>query len=230
MRMLDDLGTVLCLVTHRRRLAARLRRSDREACAALLDQVEGAVRGGVDLVQIREADLQGAELAQLARECRARLANASARLVINDRLDVAIAANAHGVHLRADGVPPQSARAVAPPRFLVGRSVHTREEAAAVRGADYLVAGTVFDTVSKDGTRLGLEGLAGVVRAAGSRPVLAIGGITPDRIPDIKRAGARGVAVIGALLPAGPTTEVIAEVQNLARALRFAFDTPQGVP
>jgi thiamine-phosphate diphosphorylase len=120
-------------------------------------------------------------------------------VVVNDRLDVALASGADGVHLRGDSIPPGSARSIAPPGFLIGRSVHHVEEARAVApDVDYLVAGTVFPTSSKAGRTewLGVEGLGRICRSV-SVPVLAIGGMTPDRLADVATSGAAGVAAIG---------------------------------
>ena len=121
------------------------------------------------------------------------------RVIVNDRLDVALAADADGVHLRADSLPPSAARSIAPAGFLIGRSVHRLDEAVRVAlDVDYLIAGTVFPTPSKpDGAPLlGVGGLASIA-AAVRVPVLAIGGISIDRIGAVAEAGAAGVAAVG---------------------------------
>jgi len=102
------------------------------------------------------------------------------------------------VHLRGDSVSVAAARRLLPPPFLVGRSVHTVQEASAASDADYLIAGTVFPSAAKPGAAelLGLDGLRAIVSAS-AVPVLAIGGITPDRIADVLAAGAAGIAAIG---------------------------------
>jgi len=119
--------------------------------------------------------------------------------MVNDRLDVALACGADGVHLRGDSIPAVRARSIAPPGFLIGRSVRDAGEAvAAAPHVNYLIAGTVFPTPSKPGLAgwLGVDGLAGICRAVGA-PVLAIGGVSLDRLPEVAGSGAAGVAAIG---------------------------------
>src|SRR5215218_1835658 len=148
----------ICLVTDRRRVSPPGNRG-------LLRVIEHAARAGVDLIQLREPSLDDGELFDVAGAALAAISSTAARLVVNERLDVALAARAHGVHLRADSAPADRVRAVAPPGFLIGRSVHNVEEAvgAARSGVDYLVAGTVYATPSKPpGPLLGLDGLASI--------------------------------------------------------------------
>jgi thiamine-phosphate diphosphorylase len=118
---------------------------------------------------------------------------------VNGRFDVAIAAGAHGVHLRSDSFPASRVRACAPPGFLIGRSVHSVSDAVTAAAGDavnYLIFGTVFDSSSKpDRVAAGLDELSAVARAT-AIPVLAIGGMTFDRIADVLRAGAAGAAGI----------------------------------
>jgi thiamine-phosphate pyrophosphorylase len=176
----------LCLVTDRR-------------VRPVLEQCREAIQAGVDLIQVRERDLDGGPLAALVAELVRLTRGTATRVVVNDRLDVALACGADGVHLRGDSIPPEAARAIAPAGFLIGRSVHHEQEAkTAAAGADYLVAGTVFPTSSKAGLTewLGVEGLARICRAV-PVPVLAIGGVTVDRLPGIAAAGAAGIAAIG---------------------------------
>lgn len=120
-------------------------------------------------------------------------------MVVNDRLDVALAAGAHGVHLRADSFAAPQARGCAPSPFLIGRSVHSVAEAAdasAAGGLDYLVFGTVFPTPSKPGLpAAGVAGLAAVA-AATTLPVLAVGGVTERQAGQVMSAGAAGIAAI----------------------------------
>lgn len=179
---------------------------------------ERAVEAGVDVIQLRERDLDGGALTALASEMVARAMGTHTRIVVNDRLDVAIAAGAHGVHLRADSLPATAARSIAPPGFLIGQSVHSVEEAhLAEHDVDYVIAGTVWATDSKSlgSTLLGVEGLASVVQAA-RVPVLAIGGVTLDRIPELARAGAAGCAAIG-LFVDEPLNKLVCEAR-----VRFA--------
>ena len=189
-----------CLVTDRRRLSPEARSFEAER-RALVEQSRRAIAAGVDLIQVRERDLDAAELAALVAELVSVTAGSATRVVVNDRIDVALASDAAGVHLRGDSVPIEAARRLLPPPRLVGRSIHTVEEARAAAGADYLIAGTVFPSASKTGNAcsvelLGLDGLRAIVKAS-AVPVLAIGGITPDRIADVLSAGVAGIAAIG---------------------------------
>jgi thiamine-phosphate pyrophosphorylase len=181
---------IVCLVTDRRRFANPTR--------DLLDQIRRAVDAGIDLVQVRERDLEAAPLADLVGELVTTTRGSETRVVVNDRLDVAIATGSDGVHLRHDSVAVADARRLAPGPFLVGRSVHDLVETRAAAGADYLIAGTVFETTSKPGlvSLLGTEGLRRIV-AASTAPVLGIGGITLDRLDAVAATGAAGIAAIG---------------------------------
>lgn len=186
------MGPVICLVTHQTRGDA--------AEARLLRRVAVAARAGVHLVQIRDRDLDGGALARRAARCVEAVRATSTRIIVNDRLDVALAAGAHGVHLRGDSMAAARVRTIAPPGFLVGRSVHTPQEAgrvAAAGGLDYLIFGTVFATQSKP--EADIAGLA-LLAAAVDRtplPVLAIGGISLQNARDVARTGAAGFAAIG---------------------------------
>ena len=191
---------MLCLVTDRRRLcpAGALDAARR----SVVEQVRCAVEARIDLVQIRERDLAASVLFGLVSDVVQLTRGTTTRVVVNDRLDVALAAGADGVHLRADSLPPSAARSMAPAGFLVGRSVHHIDEAVGVAPAvDYLIAGMVFRSRSKPGADalLGVDGLAAIVRAV-SVPVLAIGGMSIERIGQIAEAGAAGVAAIGLFL------------------------------
>jgi len=187
----------ICLVSDRRRLVpADVPPGAWRRC--LVAQARHACSAGVDLIQIRERDLDAAELARLVGDVLAVTRGTPTRVVVNDRLDVALACGAHGVHLRADSIPVEAARRLAPAGFLIGSSVHGVDEAKRAAGADYLIAGTVFTTASKPAGRplLGADGLRSIASAS-DVPVLAIGGITEDRIDEIAAAGAMGFAAIG---------------------------------
>ncbi len=218
---------VLTLVTDGARLARGRPPGERAAC--LLAQTRSAIAAGVDLVQLREPDLEAGELCAVTRTAVAAAVGSATRIVVNDRLDVAIAAGAAGVHLRADSLPPRAARALAPPGFLIGRSVHGIDEARAVEAdVDYLIAGTVFRTRSKPGAPLlGPEGLAAIAASVGV-PVLAIGGITVDRVAAVAGAGAAGLAAIGLFMSgrggrAGPIGA--SALNEVCTAVRMRFDT-----
>lgn len=210
----------VCLVTDRRRLSplARTAADELRALEAFLDR---AIDAGVDAVQIRERDLEARDLAALAVRVAAR-ARGRALVLVNDRADVAIAAGIDGVHLRADGAPTGDVKRLGPHGWIVGRSVHGAEEAGGEIEADYVLFGTVFESGSKAAGAL-LAGLEGLRAAAGAShsPVVAIGGITPERATQAVAAGARGVAAIGVFLPPGLAPGAMG-VLEAARALRAA--------
>jgi thiamine-phosphate pyrophosphorylase len=171
----------------------------------LVAVVEAALGGGVRWVQLREPDLPGRDLLALARELRALTARFGARLLVNDRIDVALASDADGVHLPANSFTVADARALVGPGRLIGVSTHRPDEVrvAAAAGADFAVFGPVYDTPSKAAYRApqGLAALADAARAA-AIPLLAIGGVTAARVPELRAHGAAGVAVIRAILAA----------------------------
>jgi thiamine-phosphate diphosphorylase len=222
---------LLCLVTDRRRLAARLGCDEVSALEWLVIQARAAAHAGVDFVQIREGDLPAATLVALSRRVRAALEGTAARVLVNDRVDVAIAAGAHGVHLKASSIAPGLARELLPAGATIGVSVHGADAAARAGRVDYLVAGAVFATASKPAgwPTLGLAGLVAVVEAAAGVPVLAIGGVEASSARSLRQAGARGMAGIEAFLPAAPPDRVEASVHETVSALRFAFDSPEHV-
>lgn len=219
---------MICLVTDRRRLCADASVAAQRGCLAA--QVRHAVDAGVDLVQIRETDLEAGSLASLVAECVAIAKGSPTRIIVNDRIDVALTSGAHGVHLRGDSVPVHAARQIAPVGFLIGRSVHRVEEAVAAGEADYLIAGTVFPSASKraEAPLLGIDGLAAVAHAV-DRPVLAIGGITDDRIDAVALAGAAGIAAIGLFIATGgsPTAGSCRAmpIRGIVDRARSRFDT-----
>ena len=202
------------MITDRRRL-----RSDADL---LVRRVGEAAAAGVDLVQVRERDLDARELSRLVTRCLEAARGTRTRVLVNDRLDVALSTGAHGVHLRSDSMAAARARSLAPVGFLIGRSVHAVNEAvrvAADGGVDYLLFGAVFATSSKPGhTPAGVRMLA-VVAAATSVPVLAVGGITAETMTLLAGSGSAGFAAIGWFAHGG---EAVAR-QGLAAAAR-AFE------
>ncbi len=188
----------------------------------MVDLAGDAARAEVDIVQVRERDLETDVLASLVCAVIDATRGSRTRVVVNDRLDVAIGCGAAGVHLRSDSVTPTAARSIAPPGFIIGQSVHRLDEAVeAAPHADYLIAGTVFATPSKasSGGLLGTEGLAAIARAV-HIPVLAIGGVTLATARDVASCGVAGIAGIGLFLPQAMTmTQVVARV-------RAAFERP----
>lgn len=165
----------------------------------LLDAIVEAAQAGVDLVQIREPALSDRALLTLVGRAVDATRDTRCRILVNDRFDIALRANAHGVHLRSDSFPATRIRAAAPEGFLIGRSMHDAAEArAAAHGCDYLIFGTVFPSASKPAGHRS-SGLAALRAACGAVqiPVLAIGGISTENVSDVAAAGASGVAAIG---------------------------------
>jgi thiamine-phosphate pyrophosphorylase len=193
-------------VTDRRRTAGR----------PLADVAALALEGGVAMIQVRERDLDGAPLLALVGAIRERAAG-RAPVLVNDRLDVALAARAEGVHLPAAGLEVPAVRRQAGRSFLIGRSVHSLAEARAAGedGADFVVFGPVFETASKRayGPPQGVEALRRVAQEA-RLPVWAIGGITPGTGRLLRGLPLAGVAVIGA----------IAEASDPAAAVRALLE------
>jgi thiamine-phosphate pyrophosphorylase len=220
---------ILCLITDRRRLSARLGCDLGVVDEALLAQVGAAAAAGVDLVKIREGELPAAALAELTRRVVARLRDTATRVLVNDRADVALACHAHGVHLKATSVTPRQARQLAPPGWLIGASVHGVDLGRAP-GADYLIAGTLRPTPSKPAGAplLGIDELHRMAQAAHPIPVLGIGGLTADDVPALTRAGAAGLAGIEVFLPAS-AADLEESVHRAVARLRLAFDSPEHV-
>lgn len=179
----------LCYITDRHALAAR----------PLLPHLQSAVRAGVDLIQLREKDLATRDLVELATTAVKACRGSETRIVINDRLDVAMALGAHGVHLGGQSVPIEAVRRHVGKDFLIGASCHSLGQAieAEEGGSDYLLLGPVFDTPSKRryGPPLGLGKLSEVTHRI-KIPVLALGGIRVERVRACLDAGAAGIAAI----------------------------------
>lgn len=223
---------VLCLVTDRRRLATSIGvdPASSRAVGALLDQIAAAADAGLALVQIREPDLSASALAALVRAAVRATMGSPARVVVNDRLDVALAAGASGVHLKAASVGVADARRLAPPGWVIGRSVHGVPDLRESTAADYLIAGTVFPTSSKPPgwPCAGLDGLKAMVEAHGRVPLLAIGGVGVAQAGAVASAGAAGLAGIGVWLPRSGLS-IADTVHETAREVRKRFDSEWGV-
>jgi thiamine-phosphate pyrophosphorylase len=210
------------VVTDRRRLSPDARTIDAEVTE--LDRwLDTVVEAGVDVIQIRESDLEADVLYGLVCRLLARTKGGHTRILVNDRADVALASGAAGVHLRADGPPVPRVRTLGPDRWIIGRSVHGLSEVASHQTADHLLFGTVFGSRSKAaGWRV--AGLAGL-RSAASRsavPIVAIGGVSPATAGACIDAGASGVAGIGVFLPEGRREDALGVVRAVA-ALREAM-------
>jgi thiamine-phosphate pyrophosphorylase len=217
----------LCLITDRRRVATDAR-SPRDEILQLERWLDDAA-AQVDLVQIREPDLEARLLLELATRVVARMRGTSTSVIVNDRSDVAMAAGADGVHLRASSPPVDRIRRLTGCRFGIGRSVHSVEEirsAVPACAPDYFLFGTTFPTASKpDGTRT--HGVTGLAAAAAMTdiPVLAVGGITPARAGRCIASGAAGIAAIGAFLAPGRAPGAMG-LSAAARAFRAAMRAP----
>ncbi|MBI3757345.1 MAG: thiamine phosphate synthase [Deltaproteobacteria bacterium] len=193
----------LYFVTDRKQTASR----------SLVDVVHAALDGGVHAVQLREKDLEGGELYQLASKLRELTARYQARLFVNDRIDVALAVNADGVHLGQTSFPVAVTRQLLGPEKLIGVSTHSAAEIQAATGADFLLFGPVYFTPSKAayGEPQGVERLRQAVQQSPA-PVIAIGGIKAAQIPEVLSAGAYGIGVITAISAASDPTQAAREL------------------
>jgi thiamine-phosphate pyrophosphorylase len=185
---------------------------------SLIDVVDAALRGGIRAVQVRERGLATREFLVLATALRDRTDRHGAALLINDRIDVALACGADGVHLPADSFAIADARALLGAQRVIGVSTHSPGEiaAAAAAGADFAVFGPIYDTPSKRpyGTPLSVAAL-GTARAAAALPLFAIGGIGAGRHGDVLAHGADGIAVIRAVLAAEDPESAARELVGL---------------
>ena len=191
----------------------------------LTDAVEEALEGGVKAVQLREKDLGGRELLALALSMRELTSRYDAVLLVNDRIDVALAAGADGVHLGGASIGAAEARTLIGEEGLIGVSTHCVAEAssAEAEGADFITLGPVYETPSK--SAYGPPLTTAVIKETAkelSIPIFAIGGITTERVEEVTSAGASGVAVIAEILFAedirGKTSELIEKTERRRRA------------
>lgn len=169
---------------------------------ALLDCVREALEGGVTLVQYRAKTASSAEMYAEALQLKALCDSFKVPLIINDRLDIAMAVGAAGVHLGQDDLPCAAARKLLGEDYIIGVSAHNPAEAktALQSGADYLGCGAVFGTATKaDVKKLGTEGLTAICREKGL-PVVGIGGVTADNYREVRAAGADGAAIVSGIL------------------------------
>ncbi|MCE5338367.1 MAG: thiamine phosphate synthase [Methanomicrobiaceae archaeon] len=182
-----------------------------------------AVAGGADTIQLRDKRLSGRDLLTVASAIREVTRDAGALFIVNDRLDVALAAGADGVHLGESDLPIGDARRIAPPGFIIGASVGSVATAvrAGAAGADYVALSPTFSTASKDDAGPG-HGLAmlSAIRSAVSLPLVAIGGITPGNVADVIAAGADGIAVISAVVGKDDVTAAARDLQTRITAAK----------
>jgi thiamine-phosphate pyrophosphorylase len=198
--------------------------TDRKAAGgrSLAEVVRAAIAGGATVVQLREKMTTTREMIALGQALHAVTQAAGIPLIVNDRVDVALAIDAEGVHVGQDDMPASLARRLIGPDRILGVSAGTAAEAhqAKADGADYIGVGDVFGTPSKPdaGVPIGLDGLAEIARAV-SIPVVAIGGITAENAAAVIQAGAAGVAVISAVVGAG---DVVAAARQLRAVVEEA--------
>lgn len=169
---------------------------------ALIECVREALEGGVTLVQYRAKTASSAEMYAEALQLKALCDSFNVPLIINDRLDIAMAVGAAGVHLGQDDLPCAAARKLLGEDYIIGVSAHNPAEAKAAlqSGADYLGCGAVFGTATKaDVQKLGTDGLAAICKAKGL-PVVGIGGVTADNYREVRAAGADGAAIVSGIL------------------------------
>jgi thiamine-phosphate pyrophosphorylase len=190
----------------------------------LEDVIRAAIAGGADCIQLREKDYTGRELLEAGHLLRRITRETGARLIINDRIDVAKAVDADGVHLGQSDLPIEVAREILGPHKIVGLSTHNVEEAVAAEraGADYIGLGPMKPTTTKLDTEpvVGPQGVK-MVREHVKLPIVAIGGIKQEDVAEIIRCGANGVAIISAIIGAE-------DVQGAAQAIRSIVDRERG--
>jgi len=205
--MKRDLDLTLYVVTDPRLVGDRPLEA---VCAAALE-------GGARVLQLRDKEASTRSLLDQARRLLEICRRKGALFLVNDRVDVALAAGAHGVHLGAQDMPPAEARRLLGPEAVLGVSVRTPQEARAAleEGADYVAANLVFPTSTKTDLEgpLGLEGVR-ALREAVPLPLVAIGGIHAGNAPQVIRAGADGVAVVSAVMAAPDPAEAAARIRR----------------
>ena len=185
------------------------------------EQVAGFAEGGATLVQLRDKHTPALHLYEQAQSALRVARQHGVQLIINDRIDIALAVGAAGVHVGQDDLPPDAARRLLGDEAIIGYSTHTLEQAIAVARLpiDYLAIGPIFQTSTKDDLSpvVGLEGLRAVRRATLSLPLVAIGGITRTNAPEVINAGADSVAMIRGLLsnPAEISATLAALLESL---------------
>jgi len=205
----QNMDFTLYLVTDRRWLGER----------TLWDSVEEAIRGGATLVQLREKEISSKEYLELAQRVKEVTDRHDIPLIINDRIDIALAIDADGVHLGPDDLPVPLARKLLGGGKIIGSSAASVDEALLfqAQGADYLGVGAVFPTATKLGTeKVGLEDLRGI-KSAVHIPVVAIGGINAENAKPVMETGVDGVAVVSAIMNQTDIREAARQLLSLLK-------------
>ena len=197
---------------------------DRQAARGrdLLEILEAAIAGGCRMVQLREKTWPSGRVLPLAERLRARCRKAGVTFIVNDRVDLALAVEADGVHLGQDDLPSRAARPLLRPGMLLGRSTHSVAQAcaAAAESADYVAVGSMFPTSTKPDFELVGPALVRELRGEIRVPLVGIGGITMDNVGEVIRAGADGVAVISAVCSADDPRDATRQFLDAIRAAR----------
>ncbi|MBS4177764.1 thiamine phosphate synthase [Lederbergia citrea] len=170
----------------------------------LLRIVEEAVKGGVTIVQLREKNSSGKDFYEKARKLKELLANYDVPLIINDRVDVALAVNADGIHIGQTDLPLSAVRKIVPASMIIGISVSTVDEAkeAEKYGADYIGVGAAFPTQSKNDAKILPKGILELITNAVTIPAVAIGGIKIENLAEIRNKNIAGVAIVSGIMKA----------------------------
>ena len=194
---------------------------------SILDVVRAAIRGGATVIQLREKEATTREMVELGQALLQITREAGVPLIVNDRVDVALAIDADGVHVGQDDMPAAIARRLIGPDKILGVSAETVEEALAAQrdGADYLGVGDIYGTTTKPdaGPPIGLEGLRRIVEAV-TIPCVGIGGITPENAAAVVKAGAAGVAVVSAVMAAPDPEEATRRLRDAVLQARQRSD------
>ena len=188
----------------------------------LMTLLDAVIAGGCRMVQLRDKSAPSGHLVPVAERLQARCREAGVTFIVNDRVDLAVAIGADGVHLGQDDLPPRLARPLLRPGMILGLSTHSVEQArqAQADGADYVAVGAMFPTRTKADFELVGPALVRAVRPEIRVPLIGIGGIGPDNVGEVIRAGADGVAVISAVCAAGDPAAASAHFLDAIRRAR----------
>ena len=167
---------------------------------AIEDVAEGMIDGGADVIQYRDKVSEGGDFYRSALKLRRVLEEGEVPLIVNDRVDVAMAVYAEGVHLGQEDMPVDIVREIVGPDVIIGGSVHSLEEFERVKRADYFGVGAIFQTKTKEQPFVSGVGIIQKIRKSTDRPIIGIGGITVDNLSAVIQAGAHGVAVISGIM------------------------------